>query len=297
MEISVVIPVFNAEKYIGYAVESALQQQETAEVILVEDNSPDNALEICEKLAQSNPRVQLLRHSDGKNHGAGESRNLGIRAARSDYIAFLDADDYYLENCFLKAVDIFNSDPTIDGVYAAVGAEFENKEAKRRYFATHEVEIATVDEKVTPEELFRYLVLGGAGYIHLEGLVVKKAGLLKVGLLPQLRLHQDSVLTIKLAAMLKLVAGDIHKPVAIRRLHLDNRITNPETDFSETRFKASRYLFLWSREEKLPKEKLRLVREKYWKYSYRIYKDARKYHIALYYYAASRLFGQLHKKQ
>jgi glycosyltransferase involved in cell wall biosynthesis len=291
MEISVVIPVFNAERHVKSAVKSALQQKETAEVILVEDDSPDNALVICEELAKSNSRVRLLRHSDGKNHGAGASRNLGIREAQYDYVAFLDADDYYLENRFSKTVDIFNNDPAVDGVYEAVGAEFENEEARQRYFATHYEEIATVDEKVTPEELFRYLVLGGAGYIHLEGLVVKKAGLLKVGLLPQLRLHQDSILTAKLAAVLKLVAGEIHTPVAIRRLHLNNRITNPETNFSETRFKASRYLLHWSQEENLPREKQRIVRERYWKHAYRYYKAAKNYPIALYFYALSHLFG------
>src|SRR5210317_669111 len=98
MDISVVIPVFNAERYVESAVESALRQSETAEVILVEDNSPDNALEICQRLEAQDPRVRLFRHGDGKNHGAGESRNLGIRNARCDYIAFLDADDYYVEN-------------------------------------------------------------------------------------------------------------------------------------------------------------------------------------------------------
>jgi glycosyltransferase involved in cell wall biosynthesis len=297
MDISVVIPVYNAERYVESAVESALQQKETAEVILVEDHSPDNALMICERLAESIPRVQLLRHSDGKNHGAGESRNLGIRAARSDYIAFLDADDYYLENCFSKAVDIFDNDPTVDGVYSAVGAEFESEEAKQRYYATHAEEIATVDEKVTPEKLFYYLVLGGAGYIHLEGLVVKKSGLMKVGLLPRLRLHQDSALLIKLAASLKLVAGDVQNPVAIRRLHLNNRITNLETNFYETRFKEYRYLFQWFQHEKLPEEKLRLVRNKFWRYSYRHYKNSGRYHIALYYYAASRIFGRSSKNQ
>lgn len=291
MEISVVIPVFNAEKYVGYAVESALQQQETAEVILIEDNSPDNALEICEKLAQSNPRVQLLRHSDGKNHGAGESRNLGIRAARSDYIAFLDADDYYLEACFSKAVDIFSNDPTVDGVYSAVGVEFDDEEVKRRYFLNHHEEIATIDGKVTPEELFRYLVQGGAGYIHLNGLVARKEGLLKAGLLPQLRLHQDMVLTIKLAAMLKLVAGEIYDPVSVRRIHSDNRITNLKRNFSETQFKAYQYLLRWSKDEHLPMEKQSIVRNKYWNLGYRSNKEARKYHIALYYYAVLHLFG------
>lgn len=291
MKISVVIPVYNARRYVESAVESALRQPETAEVILVEDNSPDNALEICQRLAAQDPRVQLFRHSDGKNHGAGESRNLGIRNARCDYIAFLDADDYYTENRFTRATEILSNDPTIDGVYEAVGAEFENDEAKRRYFSTHADEIATVDKKVLPQELFRYLLVGGAGYIHLNGLVIKKSGLFEVGLLPRLRLHQDMILCMKLAAILKLVAGDTIRPVAFRRLHLENRITNPETDYSSSRFEAYKDLLRWSREVNLPRDKRNLIRSTYWKNGYRAYKRARKYHLALYYYMIARLFG------
>ena len=295
MKISVVIPVYNAEKYVECAVDSALKQKEAAEIILVEDNSPDNALAICEKLSHDNPRVRLIRHHDGKNHGAGESRNLGIREAQFDHVAFLDADDYYLKNCFSKTVEVFNSDPTIDGVYAAVGVEFENKEAKRRYFLTHDEEIATVDEKATPENLFRYLVLGGAGYIHLNGLVVKKAGLIKVGLLPKLRLHQDMVLTIKLAALLKLVAGEIHTPVSLRRIHLENRITNLKTNFSETNFRAAQYLLHWSKKKNLSAEKKGIIRNYYLAHGFRFYKNAKRYPLAVYFFAVSRLFGNGYK--
>ncbi len=291
MEISVVIPVYNARKYVESAVESALQQPETAEVILVEDNSPDNALEICQRREGKDPGVHLFRHGEGKNHGAGESRNLGIKNARCDYIAFLDADDYYVENRFARSAEILGNDPTIDGVYEAVGADFENEEAKCRYFTTHADEIATVDRKVPPQELFRYLLVGGAGYIHLNGLVIKKSGLFKVGLLPRLRLHQDMILCMKLAAMLKLVDGDIIHPVAFRRLHLENRITNPKTDFSGTRFEAYRDLLRWSREVNLPRDKLHLVRSNCWRNGYRVYRGARKYHLALYYYMLTRLFG------
>lgn len=291
MEISVVIPVYNARKYVESAVVSALQQPETAEVILVEDNSPDNALEICQRLESEDARVRLFRHADGKNHGAGESRNLGIRNAGCDYIAFLDADDFYVDKRFARAAEILDNDPTIDGVYEAVGAEFENEEARRRYFSTHADEIATVDEEITPQELFRCLLVGGSGYFHLDGLVVKKSGLFKVGLLPRLRLHQDMILTIKLAAMLKLVAGDTVHPVALRRLHLENRITNPDTDFSATRFEAYGDLLRWSREVNLPRDQLRLVRNAHWKNGYGVYKRARKYPLALYYYILIRLFG------
>ncbi len=291
MEVTVVIPVYNAERHIESAVESALRQQETAEVILVDDKSPDNAAAICERLAEQDSRVRLIRHSDGQNHGAGESRNLGIRSARYDLIAFLDADDYFLENRFARCAEILDNQPDVDGVYEAVGAEFENDESRERYFATHYEEVATIDPQVRPEELFRYLILGGAGFIHLNGLVVRKAGLEKVGLLPRLRLHQDMVLTIKLAAMLKLVPGRVDEPVAVRRLHLDNRITNLQTNFSETRYRAYEYLSQWCCQQPLTGEQRRLVRDRYWQLAYRFHRRAKSYPMALYYFAISRMFG------
>jgi len=88
------------------------------------------------------------------------------------------------------------------------------------------------------------------------------------------------------------VNGDIIHPVAFRRLHLENRITNPGTDFSGTKFEAFRDLLRWSREVNLPRGKLRLVRINYWRNGYRVYKSARKIHLALYYYVLTRLFGQ-----
>ena len=57
MKISVIIPVYNAEKFVTNAVESALQFDEVCEVILVEDKSPDNALEVCKALAEKHERV------------------------------------------------------------------------------------------------------------------------------------------------------------------------------------------------------------------------------------------------
>ena len=96
LEISVIIPVYNAAAYVRQAVESALAQPEVREVLLVEDGSPDNALEVCQQLAAEHQRVILLHHPNGENRGAGASRNLGMRNAHFPIIAFLDADDYYL---------------------------------------------------------------------------------------------------------------------------------------------------------------------------------------------------------
>ena len=67
MKISVITPVYNAENFIVQAVESALQFEEVWEIILVEDQSPDNALEVCRNLAEKHDRVKLIQHPDKKN--------------------------------------------------------------------------------------------------------------------------------------------------------------------------------------------------------------------------------------
>src|SRR6187401_917604 len=111
MDISVIIPVFKAEKHIRKAVESALQFDEVKEVILIEDGSPDNSLSVCIALCKEFPRVKLFRHTDEKNHGAGASRNLGLSNASCNFIAFLDADDYFLSNRFDTEQEIFKIHP------------------------------------------------------------------------------------------------------------------------------------------------------------------------------------------
>ncbi|CAA7392622.1 glycosyltransferase family 2 protein [Chryseobacterium fistulae] len=129
MRITVIIPVYNSEHYIGRAVESALQFEEVMEVLLIEDQSPDNALEVCHNLTEQYDRVKLFQHSDRGNHGAGASRNLGIENARGDFLAFLDSDDYYLPNRFDREKELFQN-PEVDGVYGALGVEYYSEYAK-----------------------------------------------------------------------------------------------------------------------------------------------------------------------
>jgi len=90
---SVVLPVYNRERLVGRAIRSVLAQDERDfEILAVDDASTDGSLEILE--AFDDPRVRIVRHSE--NRGGGASRNTGIHAARGDYIAFLDSDDYWL---------------------------------------------------------------------------------------------------------------------------------------------------------------------------------------------------------
>ena len=78
MNVSVIIPVYNAEKYIEKAVSSALQLEEVKEIILIEDASPGDDLAICKGLVEQHEKIKLYTHPNNENRGAGASRNLGI---------------------------------------------------------------------------------------------------------------------------------------------------------------------------------------------------------------------------
>ena len=89
---SVIIPVYNAEKYLRGCMDSVLSQTlRELELICVDDGSTDGSAAILEEYAEKDSRVRVLRQ---ENKGAGAARNLGIGAARGEYVAFIDADDW-----------------------------------------------------------------------------------------------------------------------------------------------------------------------------------------------------------
>jgi glycosyltransferase involved in cell wall biosynthesis len=269
MCISVVIPVYNAEAYLERAVESALRQDECAEVLLIEDRSPDNALALCQKLAAAHDRVALYTHPNNANRGPGPSRNLGIEKARHPLVAFLDADDFYLPGRFVTAVEIMSQQPEIDGVYEPVDSSFESAAAEQRFLVAHSEPVAMVTGTAAPDHLFDALISGQKGYIHPNGLVVRKHAALSVGGFPSLRLHEDTVFIFKLALVHKLVPGSIDKPVSTRLLHMSNTITRPGIDFLDSRHLAYSDLLAWIKKTRVGKDRQRKVEARFYRNRYR----------------------------
>ncbi|RJP75592.1 MAG: glycosyltransferase [Desulfobacteraceae bacterium] len=247
MKVSVVIPVYKAENFIQQAVESALTQPETGEVILVEDNSPDNSLQICRNLADEQENVKLLTHKDGKNHGAGASRNLGIMAAKNDYVAFLDADDFFLPSRFVTTKQLFDTDHSLECVCEAVGSHFETAEAEQKWKQLNRPLITTIKQQLTSHELFlAHIGNINVGYFHTAGWVVKKNVFQKTGLFDEhLRLHQDTALFIRLTAVCKTRQGSVDEPVAMRRVHVHNRITAERPALQVYENKLHMWITLW----------------------------------------------------
>ena len=261
MKISVITPVYNAEKYITQAVESALQFDEVYEIILVEDQSPDNALEVCQQLAKKYDRVKLFQHPDKGNHGAGASRNLAISKATGDYIAFLDADDFYLPNRFDAERELFKNSE-VEGVYGAIGVHYYSDKAKEQYFPIFGNKLTTVYKKHNPEDVFpgQLGMRGSFGLFSIDGLTVRKSAIekLKPVMQTNLRLHQDTEFLFRLSYYAKLYSGILDEAVAMRGVHESNRIT--QVDSGKIKPSISRVLLWeavenWSKSEpNMPKD-------------------------------------------
>jgi glycosyltransferase involved in cell wall biosynthesis len=248
MQVSVLIPVYNAAPFVRQAVESALAQSETAEVILVEDGSPDDSWEVCQKLAAEYPKVHLYRHPDGRNHGAGATRNLAIRESSCKYIAFLDADDYFLPDRFTTARQLFEFNPDIDGVYEAIAMHIENAAGALRWRAAErsQDQLHTMTKRVLPEALFNTLILGGSGDFSIDGLVLKREVIEKSGYMDDdLPLHQDTAFIYKVAGVARLVSGNLDQPVTRWRVHDHNRISAPRPKSLSYKMKLKFWYTLW----------------------------------------------------
>lgn len=244
--ISVIIPVYNASQYVAKAVESAVGLSEVDEVLLIEDGSRDDSLLRCQELESKYDKVKLFTHPSGKNEGAGKSRNLGIQKAKNNLIAFLDADDYYLPNRFLIDQQIL-TDTDIEGVYNCTKAIFDSENLKKKFLTRYESIYTTTSEKIEPGELLYKLLFGGSGRFHTNAITLRKTVFEKVGLFDaELKLAQDTEMWVKLAACCILVGGDIKTPVAIRRVHTDNRIHADDETINYYKELLYSKLFFWA---------------------------------------------------
>ena len=99
--ISVIVPVYNAAPYLPACIDSVLAQTHTAfELILVDDGSKDQSLEICRRYAHTDARIKVIHQ---ENAGVSTARNVGLENATGEYICFIDADDY-IQNDYLAVL-------------------------------------------------------------------------------------------------------------------------------------------------------------------------------------------------
>lgn len=137
--VSIIVPVYNVEKYLNVCIKSIVNQTYTnLEIILVDDGSKDKSGQLCEKWKSADQRIQVIHK---ENAGLGFARNSGLDIATGDYVMYIDSDDYISKNMVQKLLDtaeITGSDTVFcglvrvmeDGRMIPMPAYYENKSFK-----------------------------------------------------------------------------------------------------------------------------------------------------------------------
>ena len=127
IKVSIVVPIYNVEKYLNRCLKSLLDQSySNIEIILVNDGSPDKSPEMCDEYARTYQNIKVVHKVNG---GLSDARNAGLEVATGEYIMFIDSDDYAETNMIEKLLDIAtlnNSDVVIFGYFSDHVDENEN---------------------------------------------------------------------------------------------------------------------------------------------------------------------------
>lgn len=133
---TIIIPAYNAEKYLGFAIDSILEQSfKNFELIIVNDGSKDTTLSISKKYEQEYDNIRLI---DKKNEGVSAARNDAIALSNGQYLIFVDADDIIYPDALQSLFDILNREPLdyLRFEYQTIDKDslplFPNYESKRR---------------------------------------------------------------------------------------------------------------------------------------------------------------------
>lgn len=124
IKFSIIIPVYNVEKYLNECVESVLNQTyKNIEIILVDDGSTDSSPQICDIYAEKDNRIKVIHKENG---GSSSARNFGMKAMTGDYVLFLDSDDFWDNNRVLENLSAIVSDENADVVCFGYKEFYEN---------------------------------------------------------------------------------------------------------------------------------------------------------------------------
>jgi len=202
--VSVVIPLYNHEKYIGSTLYSVLgQHHPSREIIVVDDGSTDAGLSVVQTLARTRPEIVCWGQ---KNRGAHNTINTAIQRSTSDLVAILNSDDLYHPERFLRAAEAFAADPTLD-VFVS-GMNFVNGDGVEVPFDWYDQAIEYHQEC---DDLGKTLINGNI-FVTTSNLIVRRSLFDRVGLFSDLRYAHD------LDFFLRLVSEDCRILIAPDKL-------------------------------------------------------------------------------
>lgn len=204
--VSVVMPVYNGEKYIQKAVDSVLAQEVSLELIIIDDGSTDHTEEVLEKY-KNHEEIRCLKNK--KNTGVSGSRNRGVKEARGTYVAFLDADDWWEKDKLKKQIALLEE---IGCVLCSTGRELVQPDGRSagKYIP--------VKEKITYRELLKH------NSINCSSVLVRRDVIIRFPMEHD-DSHEDYITWLKILKEYHYAAG-INEPLLKYRLSVGGKSRN-----------------------------------------------------------------------
>lgn len=180
---SIIIPVYNVEKYLNDCIKSVLSQNfESIETILIDDGSTDSSSQICKMYSKKFDTISYFRKENG---GLSKARNYGILKATGEYLIFLDSDDFIEQDSLTNIYKILvNEKP--DVLIGVLNKYYDDNNIKRNKIISTREEIRTLDKYEVINKLFPYIEWSAPKYIVKKEIVKKNNLKFKEGYL-----HED----------------------------------------------------------------------------------------------------------
>lgn len=227
--VSVIIPVYNAEKTVGRAIKSVLNQAFVSQLIVIDDASTDHSLSIIAFFRTSyffpngNIKLDLLSLDDNK--GVSTARNIGLKWVTSPLVSFLDADDEYLPGRFYESVLQLIENENIEGVYSPVQVKYEGVLAKENHQKMSSEKEIIGDIGELNASLFSNFLGCSGKYFLLSGFLIRRKSILNIGFFdPDYAYCQDTDWLLRITSTLALLPSKNKNPMVIIWRHVENRI-------------------------------------------------------------------------
>lgn len=222
-KVSVIMPAYNAEKYIAESVNSVLEQTyQDFELIIVDDCSGDRTYEMILDMQKKDSRIVVYKNP--QNAGVAATRTFAISKAKGEWIAFLDSDDLWRNDKLEKQVGLIEGNKEIDISYTA--SAYINEEGKSFSYVLH------AKEKVSYKELLK------ANIMSCSSVMVKKDIIQRIGMVRD-DMHEDFTAWLLILREGRLAYG-IDEPLLIYRLvgnsKSSNRVKSAKMIFNSYRY-------------------------------------------------------------
>lgn len=209
--ISIVMPAYNAQKYIKTAILSVENQtcSDDWELIVVDDCSKDNTAKIIKRMAQSDPRIHYVRNAS--NLGVAESRNHGVALAQGEWVAFLDSDDSWHKDKLKIQMNCAKRNHA-DFLFCASALMDKHDNLIKTWWP--------VPERITYKELLKQNV------IACSSVLIRRELIQEYPMCHGEHMHEDFAVWLQILRNKKITAYGINKPLLIYRIHPGSKSAN-----------------------------------------------------------------------